>query len=128
MITRELKLQLKIKQKNLCNLWLFNLIGISQLRQFIFYKSDVHGRKYVLVDSKYTTMTYSICGAKTNPTGLDELAVRNWKCSACGAQHNRDINAVKVILNFGLGYNLNNVVTHAIRPEICKLESSGGAR
>jgi len=126
MITRELKLQLqlKTKQKNLCN-----LIGISQLRQFISYKSDIHGRKCVLVDSKYTTMTCSICGVKTGPTSLNGLAVRNWECSACGAQHDRDINAANVILNFGLGYSLDNAATHACKgPGICKLESSGGAR
>jgi len=123
MITRELKLQLKTKQKSQLNNWLF------QLRQFIIYKSDTHGRKRVLVDSKYTPMTCSNCGNKTGPTGLNELAVRNWECSACGAQHDRDINAANVILNFGLGYSLDNAATHACKgPGICKLESSGGAR
>ena len=103
--------------------------GISQLRQFILYKSDNHGRKYVLVDSKYTTMTCSNCKSLTGPTGLDELVVRNWGCSACGAQHDRDINAAKVILNFGLGYSLDNDKTHAhMGSENFILESSGGAR
>jgi putative transposase len=37
--------------------------GICQLRHFISYKSDNHGRKCVLVDSKYSTMTCSNCGA-----------------------------------------------------------------
>jgi transposase len=31
--------------------------GISQLRQFISYKSDNHGRRFGLVDSAKTTMT-----------------------------------------------------------------------
>jgi putative transposase len=86
--------------------------GINQLRQFIAYKSDNHGRKCVLVDSRYTTMTCSNCGTKSGPTGLDKLAVRTWECSACGAQHDRDVNAAKVILKSGLGYSL------------CVLESS----
>ncbi len=98
--------------------------GISQLRQFILYKSDVHSRKCVLVDSKYTTMTCSTCEARTGPTGLSKLAVRNWKCSACGAQHDRDINSAKVILNSGLGYSLDNTGTHAHGPEIFRLKSS----
>lgn len=103
--------------------------GISQLRQFISYKSDIHSRKFVLVDSKHTTMTCSVCGSLTGPTGLDKLAVRNWECSVCGVQHDRDINSAKVILNFGLGYSLDNVKTHACkRPENFKLESSGGVR
>ena len=103
--------------------------GISQLRQFVSYKSDVHGRKFVLVDPKHTTMTCSVCRSLTGPTGLDKLAVRNWECSVCGAQHDRDINSAKVILNFGLGYSLDNVKTSAYkRPENFKLESSGGAQ
>jgi len=99
--------------------------GINQLKQFILYKSDVHSRKCVLVDSKYTTMTCSICGALTGPQGLFGLVVRSWECSACGAQHDRDINSAKVILNFGLGYSLDNIKTHACkRPENFKLKSS----
>lgn len=90
--------------------------GISQLRQFISYKSDNHGRKCVLVDSKNTTMTCSNCGTLTGPTGLGGLAVRTWECSACGVQHDRDINAAKVILKTGLGWSLG------------VLESSGGTR
>ena len=99
--------------------------GISQLRQFILYKSDVHSRKCVLVDSKFTTMTCSVCGSLTGPQGLFGLVVRNWECSACGAQHDRDINSAKVILNFGLGYSLDNNRTHALGPEISRLESLG---
>ena len=99
--------------------------GISQLRQFIIYKSDVHGRKCVLVDSKYTTMTCSNCGSRTGPAGLSKLAVRDWECSACGAQHDRDINAAKVILKAGLGWSLENAGTHALGPEISRLESLG---
>ena len=74
--------------------------------------------------------TCSNCGALTGPTGLDKLAVRNWECSACGVQHDRDINAAKVILNFGLGYSLDNAETHTYRKksEIFRLESSSGAR
>jgi putative transposase len=102
--------------------------GIAQLRQFILYKGDTHGRKCVLVDSKNTTVTCSNCGARTGPTGMSGLAVRFWECSACGAQHDRDINAAKVILKTGLGWSLDNAGTHAARPGISRLESSGGAR
>ena len=73
-------------------------------------------------------MNCSTCGSRTGPTGLFKLAVRNWECSACGAQHDRDINAAKVVLKTGLGWSLDNAGTHAVRPEISRLESSGGAR
>lgn len=102
--------------------------GISQLRQFIFYKGDNHGRKCVLVDSKNTTRTCSSCGAFAGPTGMRGLAVRVWECCACGAQHDRDINAAEVILKTGLGWSLDNATTHAERPGMCRLESSGGVR
>jgi IS605 OrfB family transposase len=83
--------------------------GISQLRNFIIYKSDNHGRKTKLVESKYTTMTCSNCGARTGPTGLSGLAVRYWECSACRAQHDRDINAAQNILNIGAGLALEQI-------------------
>jgi putative transposase len=77
--------------------------GISQLRRFIAYKSDNHGRKCVLVDSRYTTMTCSICGSRSGPTGLSGLAVRSWVCTDCGSVHDRDVNSAMVILKTGLG-------------------------
>jgi hypothetical protein len=33
-----------------------------------------------------------------------------------------------VVLKSGLGWSLDNAETHAVRPEIFRLESSGGAR
>jgi IS605 OrfB family transposase len=80
--------------------------GIAQLRNFIIYKGDVHGRKVKLVDSRYTTMTCSKCGSLTGPTGLSGLKVRNWVCEVCGERHDRDINASINILNSGLGISL----------------------
>jgi len=56
MITRELKLRLTTKQKNLLNQWLFNLTGVY-----------------------------------------------NWECSACGAQHARDLNGARNIFVRSLG-------------------------
>lgn len=102
--------------------------GISQLRNFIIYKGDSHGRKVDLVDSQFTTMTCSNCWTKSGPSGLSKLAVRFWECSACGAQHDRDINAAKVILKTGLGWSLDNAGTHTEKSEISRLESSGCVR
>jgi putative transposase len=80
--------------------------GISQLRQFISYKSENHNRKFVLVDSKYTTMTCNKCGARNGPTGVAGLNVRNWECKSCGARLDRDVNAAINILNSGAGFAL----------------------
>lgn len=81
--------------------------GIGQLRNLISYKSSSCGRKFVLVDSKFTTMTCSNCQARTGPTGLSKLNVRNWECKACSALHDRDINAAINILNSGQRYCLD---------------------
>lgn len=80
--------------------------GISQLRNFIIYKSENHGRKCELVNSKKSTMTCGKCWAITGPSGLRMLNVRHWECSACGAVHDRDINSACVTLSVGLGINL----------------------
>ena len=83
--------------------------GISQLRNFISYKSDNHGRKFVLVDSINTTKTCSKCWSLTGPTGLNGLSVRSWECSTCGVVHDRDINSAMVVLKIGSGTDLKGV-------------------
>lgn len=80
--------------------------GISQLRNFIAYKSENHGRRCVFVEAKNTTKTCSACGALTGPTGLRGLSERHWECAACGAVWDRDINSALVILNAGVGRTL----------------------
>jgi putative transposase len=82
--------------------------GIGQLRNFIVYKSSSCGRHAKYVDCRNTTVTCSreTCGALTGPCGLGRLNVRNWVCSACGAKHDRDINAATNTLNFGVRYTL----------------------
>lgn len=92
--------------------------GIGQLKRFVSYKSDNHGRKFVLVDSRHTTMTCSECGALTGPTGLAGLKVRFWECG-CGAKHDRDVNAARVVLKVGLGSRLvsNKKSSVRLKPE-----------
>jgi len=77
--------------------------GLGQLIGMLDYKCRTGGRTIIPVKSFNTTMTCSACGTLTGPTGLDKLAVRHWVCPACGADHDRDINAAKVVLKVGLG-------------------------
>ena len=74
----------------------------NQLRRFLAYKSRTGGTRYVEVDPCNTTKTCSNCGALTGPTGLSGLAVRQWDC-ACGAHHDRDVNASRNVLLAGAG-------------------------
>jgi putative transposase len=81
--------------------------GISQLRNFIIFKGDIHGRTVKLVDSKFTTMTCGNCWSLTGPTGLAGLRVRFWVCTDCGSELDRDINSANVILKVGAGCALD---------------------
>ncbi len=77
--------------------------AVGQLRQFISYKSSQCGRRFVEVPSKFSTMTCSVCGAQSGPTGLSGLAVRQWTCAVCGTAHDRDVNAAMNTLIAGAG-------------------------
>ena len=86
--------------------------GLGDLMNKTTYKSKICGREFKSVNSKNTTMTCSVCGALTGPTGLDGLAVRYWVCSACGAQHDRDFNSSHVVYNIGAGAAHEKELSH----------------
>jgi putative transposase len=72
----------------------------SELRQQLEYKCAWYGRDLVVVNRWLpSSKTCSACGriAAAMP-----LAVRAWACQACGARHDRDVNAAKIILAAGL--------------------------
>ena len=48
----------------------------------------------------WSSVTCSDCGARTGPSGLRTLGVREWGCMRCGVTHNRDVNAAQNILAF----------------------------
>jgi IS605 OrfB family transposase len=75
--------------------------GWSMLKAQLQYKGQQAGRNVQIVSERNTTRTCSNCGALTGPSGLDMLAVRQWECSECGTEHDRDVNAAKNILNAG---------------------------
>jgi putative transposase len=75
----------------------------AQLRMMLAYKCTASGRQFTAVPSKFSTMTCAACGARTGPTGYAGLQVRHWTCEACGASHDRDVNAAMNTLVAGLG-------------------------
>lgn len=72
--------------------------GWGMLKNQLAYKSEHAGRSFSVVNESYSTRTCSGCGSLTGPTGLAMLAVRRWICSACGDEHDRDVNAARNIL------------------------------
>jgi putative transposase len=51
----------------------------------------------------FSSVTCSSCLARTGPSGLSALGVREWRCTACGVLHHRDVNAAHNILRTGRG-------------------------
>lgn len=78
--------------------------GWSTFRNMLRYKASRHGALFLEVDERFTTQTCSSCGAlpPERPKGIAGLGIRSWKCSSCGAIHDRDVNAAKNILMIGL--------------------------
>jgi transposase len=76
--------------------------GHAQLRGMLAYKCTASGRRFLEVPSQYSTKTCSACGSLSGPTGYAGLQVRQWTC-ACGATHDRDVNAAVNTLLAGVG-------------------------
>lgn len=90
--------------------------GHYQLRSMLAYKSRRRtGGSCVYVEppSKNSTRTCSTCGALSGPTGWTGLSVREWDCGACGAHHDRDINAAVNALVAGAGLAHETLATAA---------------
>ncbi len=71
------------------------------IKNLLEYKAIKFGGLYKEVSEAYTTQDCSSCGARTGPKGIEDLGIREWICSSCGASHRRDINAAKNILRIG---------------------------
>jgi putative transposase len=72
--------------------------GWGRLRQMLQYKGEHAGRSVQIVHERFTTRACSSCGCLTGPSGPRALVVRRWCCAACGAVHDRDVNAARNIL------------------------------
>ena len=75
--------------------------GWSQLRTMLAYKAIRLGVTYRVVNESWSSVTCADCLARSGPRGLRALGVREWVCPACGAVHDRDLNAAQNILRVG---------------------------
>lgn len=92
-----------LKVKNMMkNRRLSQSIGDASWHSFITkleYKLKDQGKRLVKLDQWFaSSKTCSSCGAKQSEMGLN---IRHWHC-ACGAKHDRDINAAINIKNEGI--------------------------
>ena len=72
------------------------------LKTQLSYKCAGANRVFAVVDEAFSTQICSCCKKRTGPKGLEGLRIREWAC-ACGATHDRDINAARNILEAGRG-------------------------
>ena len=69
------------------------------------YKCAWYGRDFVQVDRFFpSSKTCGTCGIIRKRLKLSE---REWTCAACGATHDRDVNAARNILAAGLAERQN---------------------
>jgi IS605 OrfB family transposase len=73
--------------------------GWSAFVSMLEYKAARYGREFARIGRfEPTSQVCSACGVKDGPK---PLAIREWQCAACGAVHDRDINAAKNIAALG---------------------------
>jgi putative transposase len=73
--------------------------GWGEFRRQLAYKCQQYGRELVVIDRWYpSSKTCSACGYRLAELSL---SARRWTCPACGARHDRDVNAAQNILAAG---------------------------
>ena len=95
--------------------------GWGEFGRQLAYKCKRYGRTLVVIDRWYpSSKTCSACGHLLAELSLN---TRRWTCPACGARHDRDINAAKNILAAGLavtacGAGVRHPGTSPVRPAV----------
>lgn len=79
--------------------------GWSAFTAMLEYKARLYSREFRKISRfEPTSQVCSACGVKDGPK---PLAVREWTCKACGAVHDRDVNAARNIAALGRREALN---------------------
>jgi putative transposase len=92
-------------------------VGFHEFRRQLEYKSDLYRSTVIVADRWFpSSKTCSSCG-EVKPSL--ELSERVWQCAACGAEHDRDVNAAK---------NLEFMAAVTSTVTACGEKSSGQAR
>jgi len=94
-------------------------IGFHEFRRQLTYKAALYGAEVVVADRWFpSSKTCSECGLRVEKI---PLSVRQWAC-ACGAVHDRDINAAKDLRRYALAR------ASCARSQACGEEGAGRSR
>lgn len=75
-------------------------MGFFEFRRQLEYKAEMRGAVVVVADRFFaSSKTCSACGDKVASL---PLSVRGWQCPACGASHDRDVNAAINLANYAV--------------------------
>jgi putative transposase len=75
-------------------------VGWGELVRQLEYKAQWYGRTLIKIDRWYPSS--KTCSACEDVLESLDLAEREWTCPACGAHHDRDLNAARCVLAQGL--------------------------
>ena len=87
--------------------------SFGEFARLLEYKCAERGRSFVKIGRFYpSSKTCSACGHRLDAL---PLSVRSWDCPACGAHHDRDVNAARNILTEGkrILSNMEGTAGHA---------------
>ena len=73
--------------------------GLGMLVSMLEYKAERSGRTLLKVPAHFTSKTCNCCGSINSELKLSD---REWICSDCGTEHERDHNAAKNVLAKGM--------------------------
>ena len=95
-------------------------VAWAEFARMLYYKAEWYGRTLIEVDRWFpSSKRCSACGHVLDELRLDQ---RVWRCPKCGAEHDRDLNAAKNILNEGL-----RTLVPRGAGELTRVERGGGS-
>ena len=100
-------------------------MSFFEFRRQLEYKAERCGGLVVLADRWFpSSKTCSVCGTVQDKL---PLAVRQWTCPDCGTLHDRDVNAARSLLGYGLAA-LSGSTASSAGGEACGEEGAGRRR
>ena len=102
----------------------------TMFRTSLKYKAIRQCVVFEEVNEAFSTQTCSCCGVipPSSPKGRAGLGIRQWTCSDCGAEHDRDTNAAANLANYPMvvasGWP-HVAAKHAETQNVCGEESAG---